>query len=1076
MNKCDRAMITGFIGVFVSATIFFLTGSSIAQAQTVSGTILGVVQDQQGAVVAKAEITAKNAETGAVRTTIADETGNYRIISVPVGPYEVSASAPGFKTEVRSGAVVTVGADVSVNFSLTVGAITEKIEVTGDAAQVDTTTATLGGFVSSATIRELPLNGRDWIQLALLQPGAQILSGQIQADNSRPQRGNGTAISISGGRPTDNSFRIDGIVVNDYANAGPGSTLRVNLGVDAIREFSVLTNNYSSEYGRGSGGIVNAITKSGTNQFHGSAYYFHRNSALDARNFFDPSVVPPFRRHQYGGSVGGPIKRDKTFFFTNYERLTELKSLSSTADTLSDNARSGILCPNAACLQTTQITVDPRVKAYLQLYPRPNGPVTGNTGKFLFGAPRLGNEHYLVGKIDHYFSPATTLFGSYSFDDADVSAPDSFNLKSFEAPSRRQNIILNLQHSFSPSLINVTRVGVSRTWAGGSIDTDPTTALLTDPSLGFIPGQNMGILTVTGLTSTSGGIGATSFSIWGYTTPQLYNDISLTRGRHSLRFGFGIERVLYNINSPNAPAGEWVFNSVQRLLQATPDRFNSDFPGSDAPRGERMSLIGGYIQDDIRIRSNLTVNLGLRYEIGTVVKEVNNKLANLRSFTDKTPTIGDPYYNNPTLKNFAPRFGFSWDPFKDGKTAVRGGFGMFDIVPLPYLFQSRIARSVPFYRQGLLASPPASSFPNKAFSLLTESTLRTAHIEFNPHRSYRIQWNLNVQRQLTRSLALTVGYVGASGVNLAYGVQDSNQVPASLVTRAPDGHYIFPIPAPGTSIQRINQGFGNIVSTEWRGHSSYHALQANVVQRLAKGLSYQIAYTWSKSIDDSSATFNDTAESANSAGAPWAFDPRLNRGVSDFHLGHIFVGNFQYDVPVAEVIKTHRLTNAILSGWQFGGIYTIQSGGSFSLKNGGDRAFTGNSNAGSSNGVQRPDFVSIAGCSPNAVTGTTDNYINTRCFSFPAAGVLGNLGRNTLRMPTFRNLDFSVFRNQNLWGEKLKTQFRVEFFNILNNTNLLAQTVVIFDGNGGLLSNIAQPRSPTLNTSRQIQLGLRFLF
>ena len=272
----------------------------------------------------------------------------------------------------RSGIVVTVGADVAVNFSLTVGAISEKVEVTGEAPQVDTSSSALGGFVNSATIRELPLNGRDWLQLALLQPGALFNTGTTSGRYFARAARQRLAISISGGRMTRK--RLSGST--DWSSTimrtpVPGSSLRVNMGVDAIREFSVLTNNYSAEYGRGSGGVVNAITKSGTNEFHGSAYYFHRNSALDARNFFDGPTIPPFRRHQYGGAVGGPIKKDKTFFFTNYEALTEIKGLSSSTDTLSANAHNGILCANTACTSTTQVTIDPRIKPYLALYPLP---------------------------------------------------------------------------------------------------------------------------------------------------------------------------------------------------------------------------------------------------------------------------------------------------------------------------------------------------------------------------------------------------------------------------------------------------------------------------------------------------------------------------------------------------------------------------------------------------------------------------------------------------------------------------------------------------------------------------------
>src|ERR1700681_4212616 len=702
----NRPRLIAMIGFALAASHWCVNPTSL-QAQTVSGTILGQIQDQQGAAIGKAEITARNLETGAIRKTTAENNGEYRITSVPAGSYEVNASIAGFKTEVRSGISVTVGGDVAVNFSMTVGAITEKVEVTAEAPQVDASSSTLGGFVNSVTIRELPLNGRDWLQLALLQPGAMVNAGQQQSDGKRAQISNGLAITISGGRHTDNSFRIDGISVNDYANGGPGSSLRVNMGVDAIREFSVLTNNYSAEYGRGSGGVVNAITKSGTNQIHGSAYEFGRNSAFDARNFFDGNTLPPFHRNQYGGAVGGPIRKDKTFFFTNYEKLGEVKSLSSNDPTLSANAHNGILCANTACTSTTQIAINQKVLPYLALYPLPNGPITGNTGKFAFGAPRLGDENYVIGKIDHYFSPATTLSGSYTYDDAKVNSPDGFHLKVTAAPSRRKNEVLNLHHLFSPILINNLRAGVSRTYAGNNIDT-PTNPALTDPSLAFIPGRILGNTVITGLSGTLNGLGATGINLFGHTVPQVSDDLSWTKGRHSIRTGFSFERIISNLLSPNLPNGQWTFGSVQGFLQGTATLYSADFPGTDSVRGQRNSIIAGYIQDDFRIRSNLTFNLGVRYEMDTVIKEVNGKLANLRNITDPSTTVGNPYWNNPTLKNFAPRFGFAWDPFKNGKTAVRGGFGMFDILPQVYLLGGRIIRTPPFFEQGNLVNPPVS--------------------------------------------------------------------------------------------------------------------------------------------------------------------------------------------------------------------------------------------------------------------------------------------------------------------------------------------------------------------------------
>src|SRR6266404_1294034 len=351
--KVQRAR---FLVAVLVAAVSLLVNAPRSVAQTVAGRIVGTIRDSQAAVIPSASVSAKNLETGAERTTLSDASGGFNITSIPAGSYEVTASAPGFQKEVRSGVTLTVGASQRVDFTLKVGALQEEVVVTGEAPQVDTTTSTMAGLVSDRTIRELPLNGRDWLQLGALQAGVLIGLSKNPDLGENVTHGGGMFMSISGGRPTSNVFMVDGLVINDNANKSPGSALGVNLGVDAIREFSVLTSTYSAEYGRSSGGVINAITKAGTNMIHGTAFYFGRNSALDARNFFDPATIPPFRRHQFGGAVGGPIKTDKVFFFANYESLRQFLSESFSYDTLSPNARNGVVCANAACTATTPVT------------------------------------------------------------------------------------------------------------------------------------------------------------------------------------------------------------------------------------------------------------------------------------------------------------------------------------------------------------------------------------------------------------------------------------------------------------------------------------------------------------------------------------------------------------------------------------------------------------------------------------------------------------------------------------------------------------------------------------------------
>ena len=1070
------------------ALLAALSAPVLLHAQAVNGTILGVVQDQQGGAIGKAQVSVRNLDTGAIRKGNSDDDGSYRITGVPAGPYEVTITAPGFKTEVRGGVGVTVGADVNLSFSLTVGAVTEKVEVTGEVAQVDTSGSAMGGVVAATTIRELPLNGRDWLQLTLLQPGALSNPGANRGDTSAAQRALGLQISISGGRPTENVFRIDGLVINDHTNNGPGSALRVNMGVDAIREFSVLTNNYGADFGRGASGVVNAITKSGTNDYHGSLYYFHRNSALDARNFFDGLKIAPFRRHQFGGALGGAIKKDKTFFFTNYERLSEIKGLSFNSDTISENTRRGVLCnpgsplANGICTNTRQVTIDPRMRPYLDLYPVANAAVTGDTGRFGFAAPRLGTENYVIGKIDHYFSQATTMYVAYTFDDTTVTYPTTFNMKRGSAPSRRQTGILSLQHIFTPTLINNTRAGINRTFAANEIDCCATTPLLSDPKYGFVPGNPVGQFNVTGIRNQFGGLFAGGFNQFPYTAPQIYNDTSWTRGRHTIKFGGGIERVLANMDQKNRPNGLWSFPSIEAMLTVQPTQYSGLIPGSDTVRGQRSSLIGAYIQDDWRILPNLTINLGVRYDMSTVIKEVNGKVANLRNLWDAAVTVGDPYYFNPTKKNFAPRVGFAWDPFKDGKTSVRGGVGMFDIVPLPYVITSIFPRSTPFYKEGTLdgTGPQLSPlFPAGASDRIDARLLQATRFQYNANRSYKMQWNFNVQRQLTRSMALTVGYVGSAGVKLTHTIYDHNQTPYERGTFN-GRNWVFPVPLNNNLalVPRINPNFAQIRTSDFAGHSSYHSMQVNLTQRFSKGLTYQIAYTWAKSIDNGTVT-TTTGENLNSVGGPWAFCERCDRGPSDFNIPHNFIANFQYDIPTMASVKSNKVANTLLGGWAVGGIVNLQTGGAYNLKITTDRAFTGNRVVGASQGGQRPDYLgNLPGCSPAEVTtGNIDRLIKTECFRFPDPGHLGNLGRDLFTMPLFRNVDFSVFKNQNLLGEKMKMQIRLEMFNIFNNTNLTAQTFTnTFTGTGALISSLGTPTAPTTNQPRQIQLGMRLIF
>lgn len=1051
-------------------------------AQTTNGMIQGTVHDSSGAPISGVNVTLKSLETGATQSVTTGGDGAYEFLSLPAGAYQAEASTAGFDTQLRKGIVLTVGATISVNFSLSVGKVTQTIVVTDDVGQVETASSTISGVVSETTIRELPLNGRDWLQLATLQAG--VIGGLEQqssavSTNSRAARGNGENLYISGNRPTENLYLVDGLIVNDYANGSPGSGLNVNLGVDAVREFAVLTSDYGAQYGITSGGVVNAIFKSGTNQIHGDAFGFFRNSALDARNFFDPAGgVPAFHRNQYGASVGGPIVKDKTFFFGSFEGLNQDLSISEKSLTLSNSARNGTV-PNPNGPGNINVPISAAIAPYLALFPVANGPDNGDgTAFFVFPGAETGSEYYAVGKVDHNFSAVTRLSASFQWDKDALQQPDLFNEKLLGSPSNHYNFTASLQHSFTSSMVNTARIGVSRTFAADSQDVSAISPLDTNKSLGFLPNLPVGILTAGNL-ATAGGLGASGSDNFHFTSYQASDDLSIIHGRHTLQFGFLFDRIDDNFNSANIPLGEWDYNSVQDLLTNNPADFTSDFPGTNGARGLRSDIFGAYGQDAIRLRRNLTVTLGLRYETSTPVSEQNGKVATLVNLTDATPRTGGAFFNNPTKRNFAPRVGLAWDPTGSGKTSVRASYGMYDILPLPYLFINR-THSAPFFLQGTAQSPSPNDFPNQGLSLLTPNTARVAFVQANPGRAYNQQWNLSIQRQLTSSTALTVGYVGSHAVKVPMGIEDMDQVPLSQVTFGPNGQLMFPIPPGSTfqqqvkNIQRINPNFGRIVGTLWQDYSRYNGLLVNLSQKMSHGFAFQATYTYSKVTDQGSSTFSDN-EYLNTAGPSYAFDLKLQNAVSDFNITQNFVLNGSWNIPVPHSFE--GASRKILGGWEIGSIFTAHSGVPFTAKLTSDEAFTGNSRVNTTAGGQRPNFNPGPGCSPNAINpGQPFNYIKVNCFSFPAPGVLGDLGRNTLRGPGFADLDFSLFKNISFLEDRYKLQFRAEAFNSLNHTNFGVQTTAVFNGNGEPLASAGVLQQPTLTTSRQIQLGVKFLF
>jgi hypothetical protein len=1098
---------------FVAALALLLSVScfSALHAQVVGGTISGKVTDSSGAAIPNAKVTIKNLATGVTTTITTNTQGIFTAPNLLPGTYEARVSAQGFETSVQNGITLAIGSQQVLNFTMKVGTINETVEVTAVSSDLQLASSTISGVEDSKTIVELPLNGRSWTDLAQLQPGVSTIRIMAPVSSTdRLGRGYGVELSISGGRPQQNNYLLNGISINDYTNQAPGSILGGNLGADAVAEFSVLTVNQPAEYGRTSGGVISGINRSGTNQFHGSAYEFLRNSALDARNYFDPPTIAPFRRNQFGVSAGGPIRKDKTFIFGDYEGLRQSLGLSMVDNVPSLAARSGQL-------STGNVTVDPFVKPYLAFFPLPNGTVSGDTGIYSFSGSAITTENYFITRVDHKFSDKDNLAGSYMYDNSPSSQNDEFNNKMIFTKTRRQLVSLEENHVFRSSLMNSFRLGYHREYAAAPSGSTAINPLAADTSLGYVPGDTVGFIGVPGLTFFTGGLSTQAPAEYNWNSWQIYDNIFFTKGIHSLKFGANVERILDNQSTPSQPGGDFEFDSLAHFLTNQPLSLIADAPGTVERRRMRETLFGAYLQDDMHLRSNLTLNLGLRYEMTTVPSETSGRLASLPSLTAPAVVVKSPLFANPALRNFEPRVGFAWDPFRDAKTAVRGGFGVFDVQIFPANLRHTVDGTVPFYQSVNGSNLAAGSFgpvslnPDAAYYTLSASTTsqRAAYIDQHPKRNYVMQWNLNIQRSFAGNATGMIAYVGSRAVHNLMQTDDSSIVLPAANT--PEG-YLWPCGPDGSgnacvvgfsptgtqanpiATTRINPYFGRVPATLWNSDANFNALEVQVQKRLSHGLSGQVSYTWGRSIDTASGS-TDGDQFRNGLSSQFFFDSGLRRAPSDFNQTQNLVVSYTWEIP-----NPHGLPSALgwaARGWEFGGIFQASTGLPFTVLIAPDPLGV--------NSTDPYDFPNIVhGCNP--VHGGL-NYLNLNCFALPVAtpdiaakcapfigggtpqapqfpgtcaNLLGNGGRNSIVGPGLVNFDLSLFKNNYIEriSDLFNIQFRVEAFNVLNRANFNPPTannqVFNADGtSGGLTPGLLDSTS---TTSRQIQVALKVIW